>query len=89
MFGFPVFAQLPLGFGLGLASCVFPGLLRPFVVVALLLLGFEAMMLYRAGGADALETALAWLMLVVRNAALLLAGLGVGRWSGEIVFGRL
>ena len=88
MFGFPVFTQLPLGFGLGVASCVFPGLLRPFVALVLLLFGIEAMILYRSGGIDALDSALVWLMLMVRNAALLLAGLGIGRWSGEIVFGR-
>ncbi|HEX5327830.1 MAG TPA: hypothetical protein VFW75_14265 [Acetobacteraceae bacterium] len=80
--------QLPIGFAIGLLGTVFPSLLRPFVVAGVALLGIEALLLFRTGGADALAAELGWLAALVQSAALGLAGVGVGRWSGEIIFGH-
>ena len=89
MIPLPALSQLPIGFGVGLLSALVPGLFRPFIALAVLLLGVEGAVLYRAGGMDALASALAWLVPLARNATLLIAGLGLGRWAGEVVFGRL
>jgi len=70
--------QLPMGFAIGLVSALFPGLLRPVVVVRVLLLAIEGVLLYRAGGTAALAPALEWLVKLVRSATLAVVGLGLG-----------
>jgi hypothetical protein len=80
--------QLPIGFGLGVVSSVFPGLLRPFVMVGIVLLGIQGFLLYQAGGYDALATGLGWVQSLIASAAFGIAGLALGRWSSELMFGR-
>lgn len=84
----PPVTQLPIGLALGILSTFFPTLLRPFVALGVLLLAAEAVLLYHAGGAGALQTSLLWLVDLVRNAALLIAGLGIGSWAGALILGQ-
>ena len=80
--------QLPIGIGIGVASVMAPWLLRPFVVVALVLLGLQGGLLYAAGGAAALNLALSWLTAIASGFGLALVGVGIGRIAAEILFGR-
>ena len=88
MFPLSSVMQLPIGFGLGIVSAVCPGLLRPFILIGLVLLGGEGALLYQAGGYASLAAGLGWLVAVAESVALGIAGLGLGRWSGEIIFAR-
>ena len=88
MFDIPTLMQLPIGLGIGITSVITPWLLRPFIVVAMTILCVQGGMLYAIGGSSALLVGLSWLTTVARSVALVLAGVGIGRWGGQIVFGR-
>ena len=87
MSSIPTIIQLPIGLGLGVISVIAPGLLRPFVIVALAFAGLQAVLLYQAGGATALAVPLGWLVDLTKEVTLVLIGLGVGRIGTGIVFG--
>jgi hypothetical protein len=84
----PTMMQLPIGLVIGTVSVIAPGLLRPFVIVALVLAGIQAVLLYQAGGTGAVEVALSWLVALVRDITFILVGAGIGRLAASIVFGR-
>ena len=88
MFDLPTFAQLPIGLAIGVASVIAPWLLRPFIVVAVVVLCIQGGVLYAAGGSSALMVGLSWFATIVRDLTLVLAGIGIGRWGGQVLFGR-
>jgi hypothetical protein len=85
MFDIPALFQLPVGLAIGIASIAAPGLVRPFVIVATVVLGVQGALLYSAGGPEALSTGLALLAAMMRNLTLVLVGIAIGRWGTEIV----
>ena len=85
MFTLPAIMQLPLGLALGAASVVAPGLLRPFIIVALVVAAFEATLIYHSGGTGALQVALGWVLTLFRDASLILIGIGLGRVAADIL----
>jgi hypothetical protein len=88
MFNLPSITQLPLGIVIGALSVVAPWMLRPFLIVALVLLMVQGGMLYASGGTSALATALNWLVGIVGTFGFALVGIGLGRIVAQILFGR-
>lgn len=77
--------QLPVGFGIGVLSALAPTLLRPLISAGFLLVLIQSAILFNAGGTDALLTGLGWIVAFVQSGLLAVAGIGIGRWLGEIV----
>ena len=77
--------QLPVGFGIGFLSALAPALLRPLISAGFLLLAIQSAILFHAGGTGAVLNGLGWIVAFLQSALLAVAGIGIGRWLGEIV----
>jgi len=77
--------QLPVGLGIGLLSALSPILLRPLVGAGFLLVVIQGAVLFNAGGTNALLAGLGWIVAFVQSGLLVVAGIGIGRWLGDIV----
>lgn len=80
--------QLLVGFGVGAASVFVPGLFRPLVTTAFLIAVVQGVFLYHTGGMDALMIGITWIVGIVQTMLLGVAGLGIGRWTAEVIASR-